>query len=481
MAALGILSYWPVLQGMASEWVHDEDMGHGFLVPVAAGWIVWQQRKRLAAAQPSAWGLVFVLAGATLQFLGAISLGLFVGSLGLVCALIGIVLAAGGFRWLRVLAFPLFLLVFMLPKPAFVCSQVTLPLQLLASQLAAALTRVAGTAVLREGNVLQVAGHRIAVEEACNGIRYLLSLGFLALLWGHAMGLRGWKRALLGACAAPIAILVNALRVGAVAMMCRFNYPLAVGAFHEASGWAALALALVLLAGAERAIRLLPAGVAKREPRPVPSMPVRPVWLVGVALVLLAQFVPVFAAPLLESPPRLPPLSEFPENLGGWRMTRSATVPADELAALNADDFLGRFYAEPTGGSGEIELRLAYHRSQRVHGRLPHSPRVCLPANGWTPIESRVVKVPGGEVNLYVVSKGDERAVVLYWYQTPWQVTATELRTRVWVAVNGILHQRSDVVLVRLVASGAGDRTKGLEAALRFAPLVMSEMGARLR
>jgi hypothetical protein len=66
VAALGILSYWPVLQGMASEWVHDEDMGHGFLVPVAAGWIVWQQRKRLAAAQPSAWGLVFVLAGATL-------------------------------------------------------------------------------------------------------------------------------------------------------------------------------------------------------------------------------------------------------------------------------------------------------------------------------------------------------------------------------------------------------------------------------
>ena len=79
------------------------------------------------------------------------------------------------------------------------------------------------------------------------------------------------------------------------------------------------------------------------------------------------------------------------------------------------------------------------------------------------------------------ISTWYERAVVLYWYQTPWQVTATELRTRVWVAVNGILHQRSDVVLVRLVAPGAGDRRKGLEAALRLAPLVMSEMRARLR
>ncbi|HXN46211.1 MAG TPA: EpsI family protein, partial [Bryobacteraceae bacterium] len=462
------------------EWYHDEDMSHGFVVPLAAGWLAWQQRKRLAEMRPSGWGLVLVLAGAALQFLGAISLGLFVGALGLVCAVVGVLLAAGGLPWLWALAFPLFLLVFMLPKPDFVWNRVTLPLQLLASQLAAVMVRQAGTVVLREGNVLTVAGHQIAVEEACNGIRYLWSLGLLALLWGHVAGLRGWRRALLGAAAVPVAILVNAMRVAGVAVMCRYNYGLAVGAFHDASGWAALALAVVLLMGIERAVRRLPASAPTEEPRPVPSPVVRPVWLVAAALILAAQLVPTTAAPLLESPPRLPRLSRFPETLGVWRMIGTVNPQPDAMAGADADDYLQRFYAGPLGGSGEMELRVAYHRSQRVHGRMPHSPLVCLPANGWTPVESRILQVPGGEVNLYVAEKAGARATVLYWYQTPWQTTAGEWKTHAWVVVNGILHRRTDVALVRLVLPGTGDRGAELRAALGFAQLVMAEVKTQL-
>jgi exosortase D (VPLPA-CTERM-specific) len=465
---------------MASQWYHDEDMGHGFLVPVAAGWIGWQQRKWLVMPRASAWGVAFVLAGAALQFVGAVGAGLFVSSLGFVCALAGVLLAAGGFPWLRVLAFPLFLLVFMLPKLAFVYNQVTLPLQLLASQLAAALAHLAGTSVLREGNILQVAGHRIAVEEACNGIRYVLSLAFVALLWGHMAGLRGWRRALLGACAVPLAILVNALRVAAVAVMCGYNYPLALGAFHDASGWAALALALLLLAAAGRAIRLLPGGAAAPQPQPHCFSPVRPVWLMGVALILAAQLPLMLAVPLVEVTPRVPPLALFPQHLGAWRMTRSEPLPADELATLKTDDSLRRFYAD-RGGGGEIELRVAYYSSQRGGERQPHSPKVCLPGGGWMPVESRIVSVAGGEVNLYIVSKGAERATVLYWYQTPYQAVASEWTTKALVAVNGILHRRTDVALVRLVAPGEGGHGPALEAALGFAPLVISEMRVRLR
>jgi|HubBroStandDraft_1064217.scaffolds.fasta_scaffold41613_2 EpsI family protein len=480
IAALVLLCYWPVLEGLVSEWVHDDDMGHGFLVPVAVGWVVWQQRKRLAVMRPSAWGLVLVLAGAALQFLGAINLGLFVGALGLICTVVGIVVAAGGLAWLRALAFPLLLLLFILPKPDFAWNHIALPLQLLASQLASAIARLAGTSVLREGNVLQVAGHRIAVEEACNGIRYLLSLGFVALLWGHVAGLRGWKRLLMGVCAIPVAILVNALRVAGVAVMCRYNYPLAIGAFHDWSGWAALVVALVLIGATERVIRRLPA--AGVEPEPSPSAAAfRPAWLASVAAILLAQLVPVRVAPLVERWPQLPPLSGFPANVGAWCLTRAEPLTLDDLASVNADDVLARYYAQPASGLGEIELRVAYHCSQRVHGRLPHAPRVCLPANGWRPLESRIVPVPGGEVNLYVASKGSVRATLLYWYQTPWQITASEWRTRGWVAVNGMVHRRTDVALVRLVVPETGDRGEALDAALRFAALVMAEMHAHLR
>jgi len=471
VAALGILCYWPILRGMASQWYFDPDMGHGFLVPLAAGWIAWQQRRRLAVARPSAWGLVFVLAGAALQLAGAVGAGLFVGSLGFACALLGILLAAGGWPWLRELSFPLFLLVFMLPKLQFAYNQVTLPLQLLASQLAAALARVVGTSVLREGNILQVAGHRIAVEEACNGIRYLLSLAFVALLWGHMAGLRGWRRALLGVAAVPLAILVNALRVAAVAVMCRYNYPLAVGTFHDASGWAALALALVLLVAAERAIRRLPEGAPRPEPPPDPA-PARPVWLLLAGLILAVQLPLMHAVPLMETAPRVPALALFPEQLGAWRMTGSAALPADEAAALKADDTLLRYYAAPDG-AGAIELRVAYYASERGGLRQPHSPLICLPAGGWMPIESRTVPVAGGAVNLYQVAKGEQRATVLYWYQTPYRTAASEWTMKALVVENGILHHRTDVALVRLV--GASD------AALRFAPLVMSEMRMRLR
>ena len=125
------------------------------------------------------------------------------------------------------------------------------------------------------------------------------------------------------------------------------------------------------------------------------------------------------------------------------------------------------------GGGGAIELRVAYYGSERGGLRQPHSPKVCLPAGGWMPTESRTVSVAGGEVNLYQVAKGEQRATVLYWYQTPYQTVASEWTMKARVVENGILHRRTDVALVRLVGAP--------EAALAFAPLVMAEMRARLR
>jgi exosortase len=139
--------------------------------------------------------------------------------------------------------FPLLLAVFMLPKLAVVYNQVTLPLQLLASRMAAAMLAGTGMGVIREGNILDVAGHRVSVVEACNGIRYLLSLGFMAVVFGYLSDSKTWMRIALLAAALPLAILANAIRVAVAASAPALDS----GTPHAILGWLLFVLCLLTL------------------------------------------------------------------------------------------------------------------------------------------------------------------------------------------------------------------------------------------
>ena len=218
ITAVALLAcYAPTLRGMFQQWLSDEDMSHGFLVPIVVLWIVWRDRARWRAlpAEPSRWGLAILAAGAGLQFVAELGAGLFAASVAFLLSVAGAVLSLGGFAWLRALALPLLLTLFMLPKLALVYNQVTLPLQLLASRIAAGILTAVGIGVIREGNILDVGGHRVSVVEACNGIRYLLSLGFMAVVFAYLSDTKPWMRMALLVAAVPIAILANAVRVAA--------------------------------------------------------------------------------------------------------------------------------------------------------------------------------------------------------------------------------------------------------------------------
>lgn len=207
--------YAPTLRGMFEQWSNDEDLPYGFWVPIIILWIVWRERERWRAlpAEPNWLGFALLAAAAGLQFTGLLGAGLFAGSVAFLASVAGAILCLGGWVWLRASAFPLVLALFMLPKLAIVYNQVTLPLQLLASRIAAGLLTAGGIGVIREGNILDVGGHRVAVVEACNGIRYLLSLGFMAVVFAYLSDSKPWMRVALLAAAVPIAIFANAARV----------------------------------------------------------------------------------------------------------------------------------------------------------------------------------------------------------------------------------------------------------------------------
>jgi exosortase len=241
--------YAPVLLRLVRQWIDDQDMGHGFFVPLVAGYIIWQKRRELLSETPSPnwWGLAVIAYGA-LQFLVA-TLGaeLFLARTAFLISLVGVILTLAGARILRKLAFPLFLLCFMVPIPAILYNQITFPMQLLASQVADQALSTLGVPVLREGNILELASQRLNVVEACSGIRSLLSLSFLSLVYAWFFDKKVWMRAVLLVATFPIAIIANASRVTLTGLVSEHDPELARGVFHYASGWVIFMVALAIL------------------------------------------------------------------------------------------------------------------------------------------------------------------------------------------------------------------------------------------
>jgi exosortase len=271
LAALALVfCYASTLGGMVHQWWTDEDMGHGFLVPLVIAWIVWRERGRwkTVKVQPSLWGFVVLALAACLQIASAMGAGLFAASLALVLSIVGVVVCLLGFAWLRIWAFPLLLTLFMLPKLAIVYNQITLPLQLLATRLAGGMLSTAGFMVSRDGNILNVAGHSISVVEACDGIRYLLPLAFLALIFAYAAGAKWWLRVAMLATAIPTAIVANALRVAFSGL----SPKLTEGTPHALLGTFIFLLCLGIIAGIYHLLarwQPLPCKLASDHPREV--------------------------------------------------------------------------------------------------------------------------------------------------------------------------------------------------------------------
>jgi exosortase len=243
------LAYGPVLYRLVKQWMDDPDMGHGLFVPLVAGYIVWQRREQLLAIPVAAnwWGLALVLWGAIQLTVATLGVELFLARTAFWISLAGSILLLFGSRMLRALVFPLLLLAFMIPIPAIIFNQITLPLQFLASGIAEVALGLLGVPVIREGNILELPSQRLSVVEACSGIRSLLSLSFLSLVYGYFFDPKAWMRWILLAVSLPIAILVNALRVTLTGIISEYSRALADGVFHAIEGWMMFILALAIL------------------------------------------------------------------------------------------------------------------------------------------------------------------------------------------------------------------------------------------
>jgi exosortase len=145
----------------------------------------------------------------------------------------------------------------MIPIPNLIIQQITFPLQLLAAKLSTALLQLVNVPVLREGNVIKLASMPLDVAEACSGIRSLLSLVTLSIIYGYLMETRIWVRVALVCAAVPIAVAANSFRIFGTGLLVQYWDPeKAEGFYHALGGWLIFVVALMMLFAVHRLISI---------------------------------------------------------------------------------------------------------------------------------------------------------------------------------------------------------------------------------
>jgi exosortase len=272
-----LFTYAAVLVKLSSNWWSDENYSHGLLVPFIIGYILWLRRDRLAAepARPMTFlgGAVVVLALFAL-WTGVAGAELFTQRMSLVLLIAGTVVYFWGLPLLRLILVPLGLLILAIPIPAILFNKIAFPLQLFASRCAVWSMSMLGIPVLRHGNVIELKPlnsfdtKKLEVVEACSGIRSLMTLVTLAVVfayfthprsddrpgggsgWGWLRSYGFWRSTILVISAVPIAIVTNAARVSGTGILAHYyGTQVADGFFHSFSGWAMYIVAFLLLFG----------------------------------------------------------------------------------------------------------------------------------------------------------------------------------------------------------------------------------------
>lgn len=197
-------------------------------------------------------------------------------------------------------------------------------------------------------------------------------------------------------------------------------------------------------------------------------------YAVALTVLLLIQGSLYYAVALRdENIPLVGPLKAFPQDAGAWHLYKDVPIEKEVQDVLKADDTLNRIYVDPRGDAAF--LFIAFFKTQRS-GQAPHSPKNCLPGAGWESLESDPISitVPGRAepilTNRYVVAKGNDKSVVLYWYQSRSRVIAGEFSAKFWLIADSIKYHRSDSSLVKIVVQVKdGDTNGATNTAVDFA------------
>jgi exosortase D (VPLPA-CTERM-specific) len=503
-----------VLPKLVQDWWDDENYSHGLLMPFVIGYIVWSEWDRLQREDKESApkiGLAISLLAIALLLAGTLGSELFTQRIAFVLMLAGVTLYLFGSRVLRVLLVPLTLLLLSIPIPQIIFNGIALPLQLIASKFAGYGITALGIDVGRRGNIIeliplgtdQLVG--LEVVDACGGIRSLVTLAALAVLLVYLTAdnerpdgrffsfLKNpdfFRGIVLALSAVPIALVTNALRVivtGAATYY--WGREIATGTAHDVFGWITFFFGLVALIVVNEILRRLQHRIWGRASFShelgsiaASTKGTSNYQVLGIiAVILVGGLFIHWLDRRTEIPVDRIPLTQMPRKIGEWWMV--GTDVRFNLATedvLRATDYIMRDYYTVYGQ--KANLYIGYYDSQRT-GATYHSPKNCLPGSGWQMTSGKTLTVQTGagrslEVKRYVVDRGDQRAMMVYWFQGRGRSTSSEYADKLYKIYDSIFMGRSDGAMVRILTPiYGGDEELATSVAMDFAASVADGIG----
>lgn len=467
-AVLMYLIFQDGIHHMVRVWETREEYGHGFLIPLICGFLIWQRKDVLEKIPFSgSWlGVVIIFYGLFQAIVGELSSIFTLIEYAFVITLVGVVLSLFGIRAFKLILIPMLILFFMVPLPNFFFFNLSSQLQLISSQLGVALIRLFDISVYLEGNVIDLGTMKLQVVEACSGLNYLFPLMTLSFISAYFFTGEFWKKALIFISSIPITVFMNSFRIGVIGVTVEYWGPeMADGVLHDFEGYVVfmacigiLIIEMWVLSKIGKTRLPLKEAFGLEFPEPTPDNAIveeRKTPRQLIASIVLLAVVAILASVLPERheiEPDRKEFSGFPMNFENWQ-GRKEYLENIYIDALKFTDYTMIDYVNPDGAM--VNFYSAYYASQRK-GASAHSPRSCIPGGGWriTSLDDYYVPdVSVGDlplkVNRLVISKGGAKQLVYYWFQQRGRIVTNEYMMKWYLFWDGITMQRTDGALVR--------------------------------
>ncbi len=468
---IGTIHFHSLHRLVSFEW-NKNTFQYCYFMPLVIGILIWMRRREFVSmpSGPQWLGFIPLLIGCFFLLLGEFGGEFFSLYLSIWFMILGLSWTQFGWRKLKIILFPLVLLLATFPPPRFFYVRITSAVQLISARIAAQILEFLQIPVFRQGNVLDLGLTRFEVIEAYYDLRFLIPIVIAALIFVYVFRARLWKRVLVLGLAVPLGLAMNGVRIAVLALLANTHPNEGVaGWVHDALGWMMFFIAIGVLLGVifflpgrqrleherQDAVRHMEpdAGVLGLNPA-TPEWRVPLPYVMAVSVLAGVFFFLQYRGHTADLFPQIRSLDTFPTRIGSWQGDR-IFLDAEMLQELDLSDYVQLDF---TNGQGEgIDFYLAWYRSQSK-GESIHTPETCLRGSGWRFMSSQAISVDvSGDVgspvrlNRTVLQNGEQQSLMYFWFQCRGRRLVNAYELKFFNFWDKLIQRRTDGALVRLM------------------------------